>query len=392
MVAGGMIVDSAVAKQVAHYLDAKRQYLLESWMSQVMIDSNDRFKDHIIVNGTRMLDVVIAYLSGRQINDARILQFAQRVSAERLEANVNIGEFVYNVTIGRSEILDCLVETGFTIRELTPIIHTINALFDRFLYFAVLHYTELKNQQISEQSSFIEQTHKDKLTLLGQMSSSFVHEFRNPLTSVIGFVQLLQSKYPSLEYIDILTKELEQLKFRITQFLLISKKGVDRKERETFRIGHLFDETLEFLYPMIVSTNVSIEREIDDSLYLLGYRDEFRQVLINIIMNSLDALSASPVKRIIKGYRAGNQLMIQISNSGPPIPKEMISTIFEPFVSSKALGTGIGLYVCRNIIHEHGGIIRCESDDELTTFRIEVPIGDDDESTGQGYTKARFEP
>lgn len=367
-------MDNTVAEQVAYYLKTKKQDLLQYWLSQVIVDPNDRFKDYIMLNGERMIDLVINHYAGIPIDEGTLVKFAQTVSGERLESNVNIGEFVYNVTIGRSEIINHVLTSGLTIAQTTPIVHSINVLFDKFLYFAVHHYTQLKDNKISEQSSFIEQTHQDKLTILGQMSSSFVHEFRNPLTSVIGFVHLLREQYPSLEYIDVLIKELDQLKFRITQFLLLSKKGVDKKAREEFRIAELFDETLEFLYPVIVSSNVSIEHKVDESLYLFGHRDELRQVLINIIMNSLDALSERPRKRvIIKGYLTDGKLIISISNNGPPIPKGMLSTIFEPFVSSKSLGTGIGLYLCRNIIQDHGGIIECESDDSFTTFRIMIP-------------------
>lgn len=365
---------ATVGERITDFLKTNRSGFLEHWMQQVLIDQSDGFKHLIEANGDHMLDLVIACVND-ELEQTQIRELAYKVSAERLKAETNISNFIYNVSIGRSVIFDQISKCGIGIDETYPILHSLNGMFDQFLYFAVHHYTELKNQLISKQSLFIERTHSDKMTILGQMSSSFVHEFRNPLTSVIGFVQLLKGMYPTLEYIDVISKELDQLKFRITQFLLLSKKDVKRAERESFQIASIFDETLEFLYPMIVSSNVSIERDIDDSVHLLGYRDEFRQVLINIIMNSLDALSTCAVKEIyIKAYIGDDHLAISISNNGPPISKDMIGTIFEPFVSGKKLGTGIGLYLCRNIIKDHGGAIECESDETLTTFRITIPV------------------
>jgi signal transduction histidine kinase len=322
-----------------------------------------------------MLDLAIACVRALDVEEENLKSLAHTVALERIEANANIGDFVYNVTIGRSEIFAHLTKLRLPMDELNSVFQNINLLFDKFLYFSVHHYSDVKSQQLLDKSSFIEQSHKDKMTILGQMSSSFVHEFRNPLTSVIGFVQLLQQKYPELEYIDVMSKELNELKFRINQFLLVSKKGDDHREKTCFQLAASVDETLEFLYPMIVSANVDINLDVEELTYVRGYPDEFRQVLINILMNSLDALSACLAKMIsIRGFQKGGHLVLEIANNGPPIPKEMIATIFEPFVSSKELGTGIGLYVCRKIIMSHGGIIECESNHEYTTFRITVPV------------------
>ncbi|GMA64597.1 ATP-binding protein [Alicyclobacillus fastidiosus] len=368
-------MSNAVEERVALYLDKNKAELMNAWLDRVMMEPNDPFEDSIGKNGYSMLYLLISYLRGEGFDHDRLKTFAHKVSYERLQANINIGGFVYNVNIGRSEILNHLPRLGLSIDDLRPVIYKINDCFDMFLYFAVHHYTELKNQKLEEQSSFIEQTHKDHLTILGQMSSSFVHEFRNPLTSVMGFVQLLQEKYPALEYLDVLSKELNQLKFRINQFLLVSKKGVNYKEVERFHLATACEEMLDFLYPMVVGSDAMVVREVDDSIYLSGYPDEFRQVLINIFMNSLDALSHRRSKTIhIKGRRERGAAVITMANNGPPIPTDIISSIFEPFVSTKKLGTGIGLYVCRKIIEEHHGTIECESNEDWTTFRIVIPI------------------
>lgn len=364
----------AAGEKVADYLEANRLLLLDNWSTNLIVRAADPYKDVVRLNGSLMLDLVIACSRDLHIDEDKLRRLAQKIAMERIMSNASIGDFIYNVTMGRSEIMDHMPRVGLSIDALYPVWHTINRLFDTFLYFAVHHYTDINNRKIAEQSSFIEQSHKDKLTILGQMSSSFVHEFRNPLTSVIGFVQLLQEKYPTLEYMDVMSKELNELRFRINQFLLVSKRGDDQKERSDFEMDRVVDETLEFLYPMIVSARVTINRDVDDSIHLRGYPDEIRQVLINIIMNSLDALSSCTDKEItIIGRAQRDQVVLSVSNNGPVIPPDLMLTIFEPFVTSKELGTGIGLYLCQKIVLRHNGTIECESNDDLTTFRITLP-------------------
>lgn len=368
-------MELAAGEHVVRYLTQNQDELINAWLNKIIVEAHDPYKKDIQFNGLSMITLVMACLTSGEVDENQLKQLAHTVASERLKANINIGEFVYNVNVGRSEILEQLPSMGRPIDDLRPVIVRINVCFDKFLYFAVQHYTELKNHMLDEQSSLIEQTHKDHLTILGQMSSSFVHEFRNPLTSVLGFVHLLQERYPTLEYLDVLTKELNQLKFRINQFLLVSKKGIDHKEQGMFQIASIFDETLDFLYPMVVASDVSIQTEIDKAIWMIGYRDEFRQVLINILMNSLEALSETQVKLIcIRGYAKNDMAIITISNNGPVISKDAISSIFEPSVSTKKLGTGIGLYICRKIISDHHGTIDCQSDADRTTFQMRIPL------------------
>ncbi|KPV45513.1 sensor histidine kinase [Alicyclobacillus ferrooxydans] len=363
-----------VGERIADYLEGHRNELLNTWMSRAIANQEDPYLEVIKTNGSMMIDVIIDSARGKATHMAALQELASKVSYERVQANVNISEFVYNVAVGRTALFSHIPKIDIPIQDLYPVFEGFNTLFDQFLYSAVHNYTDLKDQQLVEQSMFIEQLHEDKLTILGQMSSSFVHEFRNPLTSVIGFVHLLREKYPSLEYIDVLAKELDELKFRVTQFLLISKRGGDEPEKQWFRLGEIVHETLNFLYPVIVNSNVQVTSDLDESGTLFGYRSEFRQVLINIIMNSIDALAACSEKVIcIQGYADNGHFIVDISNNGPAIPPNMISTIFEPFVSTKKLGTGIGLYLCRKIITGHGGTIECHSDEQKTTFHIVIP-------------------
>src|SRR5690606_6038849 len=268
-----------------------------------------------------------------------------------------------------------------------------------------------------DKNQLTKESHEERLTLLGQMTSSFVHEFRNPLTTIHGFIQLLRSENPELPYMDIISSELEQLKFRISQFLLLSRRESVNQEKTLFNVHDIFDQIIAFIYPRLLEFNVELERRIDRDLYIEGYVEEFRQVIINIIFNAIDVLaeqeSSSAIK--VKGYRNEDSIVLTISNTGPKIPDDLLATIFEPFVktkksgtglvlyvinangltitntclkisddfletifelfvTTKKSGTGLVLYVCNDIIKKHNGQLLCTSNDEWTTFTIVIPI------------------
>jgi signal transduction histidine kinase len=361
----------AVDKHLSKFLEENQEEFTTEWRKNVMISEEDIYSENVLKNGLAMYKLVICLLRG-ELNEGAIKTLAYKVAQERVQSGVNIGEFVYNVNLGRSEIFKHLDQSDISLIELQPVINKINQCFDQFIYHAVMQYTEIKNLDINEKQNFIDQTHKDRLTILGQMSSSFVHEFRNPLTAIMGFIKLLKSDNPELKYMDVIERELAQLNYRISQFLLVSKKGDVEFKRETFSVNELFDEIVDFLYPSMIDGEVEILSSVSPELFIEGSREELRQVFINIIINSIDALQQVEKNRkiMIDIHNNNDQLEIHISNNGPVIPAESKKTIFEPFVTTKKLGTGIGLFICKKIIEAHRGKILCHSDDSITTFSI----------------------
>lgn len=356
------------------FLEEHLSDFLTYWRKHMYIADNDKYIDRVEHNGLSVFQLVKKTLSRHLcLNDIQAL--AEKIAKERAEANINIGEFVYNTNLGRSLIIRYALKSGLSIEELQPLIDNINYLFDQFLFYAVTKYTELKNAEIQEKNSFISQSHKDRLTLLGQMSSSFVHEFRNPLTAIMGFVQLLKFEHPNLKYLDIIDHELQQLKFRISQFLHASRKEMTGQEKEPVSLEQLFQETVSFLYPSFVDGDVDVSTTIDPKASVFAYKDQLKQVFMNILLNSIEAVKEKEKPRRVYIHVSSNheEVLVEISNNGPMIPPETIQAIFEPFFTTKKLGTGIGLYVCKKIIEDHGGQITCASDKHTTSFFISLP-------------------
>ncbi|MEH7013810.1 histidine kinase N-terminal domain-containing protein [Neobacillus niacini] len=370
---------SEVQMDLITFLDKNKEKLIREWENSIVISNGDPYKEKISQNGIAIFNIV---LTMHTMSEKELLESIQKqaieISEERALANINIGDFVYNVNLGRTVLYSYFSKAGLEWDDLQESINKINFCFDKFLYFAVTHYTESKNKIIEEKTMFIDSTHQDRLTLLGQMTSSFIHEFRNPLTSIQGFIQLLKADYPDMKYLDIISSELDQLNFRISQFLLLSKKELIGKEKEQFNQNKLIDEVLNFLYPSILDGKVKIKKDIVDEITLYGYADEMRQVFINIIFNAIDVLNHHRIPNPtieIKSYIENNtHVILSISNNGPMIPAEWRKTIFEPFFTTKKLGTGLGLFVCNEIIEKHKGELTCLSNPEITVFTIKLPI------------------
>jgi signal transduction histidine kinase len=355
--------------------------ILQEWENSIVISNGDPYKEKIRENGAALFNIILHMhrMTTEELSDS-IQKLAIEVSTERVMAHINMGDYVYNVNQGRTVLYSYLSKTGIDWPELQEAINRINFCFDKYLYYAVSHYSEAKNKIIEEKTMVIDLTHQDRLTLLGQMTSSFIHEFRNPLTSILGFIQLLKSDYPNMRYLDIISGELDQLNFRISQFLLLSKKELIGKEKDYFKLNKLIEDVLNFLYPSILDGKVEINLNLVEDLTLHGYADEIRQVFINIIFNAIDVLNhhrhSHPTVEIISYLDNNQHVRINISNNGQMIPTEMQKTIFEPFFTTKQLGTGLGLFVCNEIIEKHKGKLSCDSTPEKTTFSISLPIAE----------------
>ncbi len=367
-----------VSTKLIEFLDSNTETILKNWWQNIHIHPSDIHINKIIKNGNFMLQLVKKALTDElNQNEIEIEQHARKVALERIQANKNIAEFITNINLGRKTIINHIFLAKITLEEIQQAIEQINYCFDQYCFFAIKHYTLLKEKEIEEKNCLIDETHKIKLSLLGQMSSSFVHEFRNPLTAVIGFIKLLKMEYPTLKYLDIIDHELDQLKFRITQFLHTSKNEAAQEQRkEKLTVHLLLEDIIQFLYPSIVDTDVNVQTCCCKTAQIIANTNELKQVFLNILMNSIDAVNkkTKPRKIIVSTCTKNNHVLIDISNNGPTIPSQIREIIFEPFFTTKELGTGIGLYVCKKIIEKHNGSIKCISNKDLTTFRICLPL------------------
>jgi len=351
--------------------------LYKEWLAGIKISANYPFADEIPENFNRLYVLLVESIKC-ETDLLEMEEVCLKIAKERMAAKIGIDSFLHNFNLGRSIVIENLYLVSDSIIELIPLIKKINIFFDTFAYLLVEKYNQLLINEITEQQRVNSQNHSDKLSLLGQISSSFIHEFRNPLTSIIGFIQLLKSENQNIKYLDIIQHELNELSFRISQFLLTSKVDsheTGEKTKTSYLI--LLQEVIDFLYPRIVDLNIDIDFvKPDNDVYLFVKKEEMKQVLSNILINSFEAFPMIQQKRKvhITLEKIDNEAVLSISNNGPQIPEDKMKLIFEPFFTSKENGTGIGLFICKQIIEKYNGTIECSSNLEWTTFKIRLGL------------------
>jgi two-component system cell cycle sensor histidine kinase/response regulator CckA len=243
----------------------------------------------------------------------------------------------------------------------------------------------VNSRDVTERKLLQEQLiQSEKLAALGRLVSGVAHELNNPLTSVIGYTQLVLAQYelaPDLrERLDVVNKQGQRAR-RIVQNML-SFARQHRPQRSGVDLNSLLEMTLELRAYELGVVNIQVAREFGDVPSIIGDAHLLQQVFLNIMVNAEQALRQSnkgghlTVRTESKEVEENKWAVVTIIDDGPGIPPEVIGRIFDPFFTTKEVGegTGLGLSISYGIVKEHGGGIKVESrPGQGTTFLIELP-------------------
>jgi two-component system, NtrC family, sensor kinase len=222
----------------------------------------------------------------------------------------------------------------------------------------------------------------EKLSALGQLAAGVAHELNNPLTSVIGYAQLLRNASAEEQVQRDLDRVIKQAKraARIVQNLL-TFVGDHEPRRIPTDINDVLRTALEMRAYELRAANIAVESDLAPDLPItLADYHQLQQVFFNLILNAEQAmLESHNGGRLALRTRLIDDavLRVEIQDDGPGIAAENLSRIFDPFFTTKVVGkgTGLGLSICYGIIEEHGGRIWAESDaDAGATFTIDLPL------------------
>jgi PAS domain S-box len=233
----------------------------------------------------------------------------------------------------------------------------------------------------------IEQTalQNDKLAMLGRIAAAIAHEIRNPLTSIRGFIQLLRPYLMQLgkeEYARIILTEIDRANDIIFEFLNSSKPSAPMKK--SVSINRLVQEVILLTESEALMRNCDIQLETyenDRDLMVSIDVKQIKQVILNIVKNSIDAIESlqeSRRGRIDLVVRSDGQFAeITLKDNGKGMDKATLARLFDPFFTTKEAGTGLGLSVSYRIIRNHGGSIRVDSTEGSgTSFLIYLPLAE----------------
>ena len=219
---------------------------------------------------------------------------------------------------------------------------------------------------------FIRKT--EKLAVVGQLAAGFAHEIRNPLTSIKGFLDLMNKENENPDYMDIIVSEINDVENIVKEFLSLAKPQV--RTVSPTNINILSQNVATLIGTNATLNNIKIKHEADLELPLI-YCDnnQIKQVFVNVLQNAVEAMGNGGVITIQSTRFGQNDIKINFIDQGSGISKERIKRIGEPFYSTKEKGTGLGLMISYKIIKEHGGRMNVSSTVNIgTTVEIILPV------------------
>jgi two-component system NtrC family sensor kinase len=221
----------------------------------------------------------------------------------------------------------------------------------------------------------------EKLAAIGQLVSGVAHELNNPLTSVMGYAQLLQAADVSEDVRDDLRRVYQesQRSARIIRSLLTFARK-ETAEKLYIDINKVLVNTINLRSYQLKVDNVELVRQLDEHLpWTMTAPHQLQQVFLNLINNAHQAMLdyRGGGRLVVRSETNGEVIRVKVVDNGPGIPEDTLSKIFDPFFTTKEVGrgTGLGLSIAFGIVRDHGGRIWAESEvGSGTAFTVELPI------------------
>jgi len=216
----------------------------------------------------------------------------------------------------------------------------------------------------------------EKMAAIGELAAAIAHEIRNPLAAISGAVQLLskttQFEGDDFRLMSIVLRETETLNRWLTDFLSYSRPTpMDQRQLD---MNRLVEDSIIMFRQDRTLKNITIEKELGDSLYVVGDEARLKQVVWNLLTNAAQSMpDGGTVCVTLNGGEVldSSSLELSVTDEGEGIPTDRLDKVFQPFFTTKDNGTGLGLAIVHRILEDHQAGITVESDvGEGTTFRV----------------------
>lgn len=219
-----------------------------------------------------------------------------------------------------------------------------------------------------------EDAHRKRLELLGELAATAAHEVKNPLTTIKGFLQLLTSKSEFQRYereLGLLQGEVEQINRVVSDLLLLSRSRPD--DFQPVDIAALVDEVFALAAIQYPEANVSARSTVEPGSIVWSDRKACKQILLNLCANAYDAMEGEGALHVLARHD-GDWVIIDLQDSGPGIPPDLLPDLFRPYVTTKPSGTGLGLAICSKLATDLGGEITVRTGNGPgATFSLRLP-------------------
>ncbi|WP_125143039.1 transporter substrate-binding domain-containing protein [Clostridium transplantifaecale] len=238
-------------------------------------------------------------------------------------------------------------------------------------------------REIEQQKKINEKLREyDKMQFMDKVISSIAHEIRNPLTSIRLYTEQIPKKIDNREFMMAVAEdvppEIDRIDMLIKEF--IEYTSPRKPERRVLSVADEVENTLSFSHNQLKEVDVTVD--IQDALCIVFDRNHFRQVLLNILLNGIDAVAESGEPKIrISAEKEEGRVMITVTDNGCGISEDGMKYLFDPFFTTKSCGNGLGLFVVRQLVEENGGKIEARREEQGTSFVIYMESGESDGET-----------
>lgn len=249
-------------------------------------------------------------------------------------------------------------------------------------------YAEVSTQIVEIKSTMQrhEQLLKEEAVRKNDLIVYLAHDLKTPLTSIIGYLSLLQEA-PDMpaeqkaKYVNITLDKAQRLEKLINEFFDITRYNLQQisLEKESIDLYYMLVQMTDEFYPILSAHGNTITLQAEESLTVYGDSEKLARVFNNILKNAI-AYSYPNTEIQVMADCNEKEVHIYFKNKGKTIPKQKLEAIFEKFFrldesrSTNTGGAGLGLAIAREIITLHGGTITAASENELTSFHIVIPV------------------
>jgi len=247
---------------------------------------------------------------------------------------------------------------------------------------------EHRRRQLAEVQSrqrMAELAHVNRFSTAGELTASISHEINQPLGAILTNAEtaeaILQSSTPDIAELKDIVKDILQDDRRAAEVIRRMRSLLKKApfELKNFDLNDVVRETVEFLSSLAVGRKVELHSLLTPgALPILGDRIQLQQVILNLVVNGIDAMRDTPSEHrviAIRTSRVEKFAQLSVSDRGSGIPKDKLNEVFQPFFTSKAEGLGMGLSIARTIIEAHHGLISAKNRNHGgASFRIRLPL------------------
>ena len=226
--------------------------------------------------------------------------------------------------------------------------------------------------------------HMNRVSMMGELAASLSHEVIHPIATArnnarVG-MRFLEMSPPNVDEarksLDGIVKDADRAKDIVGRMRDQIKKAPPR--REPFDLNEAISEVIALARSVIVTNAVSVQTRLADGLFpVRGDRIQLQQVVLNLILNAVEAMSSiepGPRELLVRTEQARTGVLVAVGDSGPGIDPEHLERVFESFYTTKSSGTGMGLSICRSIVDAHGGRLWAEANEPGgTVFQFTLP-------------------